>query len=768
MKDKAALGKDRQELHCLALNPAALGPAYQESNDRQITRAESPHGANIFNPRSFGDNADESINNITLEFTRIVIAIGVFAVGVELPKKYMYRHWKSLFFLLVPVMTWGWFVSAALIYALIPNLSFLSSLAIAACLTPTDPILAAAIIGGKYADKHVPAHLRHLLAAESASNDGAAYPFLYFALALILNRTTGEAMKDWFLITWLYQIFLSIAWGCMLGYGFRHLMKFCERKDLIDRPSYVAQYVSLALLTVGTTTLLGSDDLLASFVCGTAFAWDGFFNKQTEAAVFSSVIDLLLNTAAFLFVGAWMPFDSFSDEALSLSVQRLICISVLVLLLRRLPVIIGLFKWIPDIKNFREALFSAIYTSTIAIEMLPRPQIPPANQAERLAATIQPVVAFMVLCSILIHGLSIPFFSLGRRVTTVTRTWSRQPSLPDWALHTRRVERAEDVVINRDPASVMERGEVDEGEKDGVKKNPSETVDQDDEKREFAGQRKDSTDATTMVVTEPEEGKVDIAPDGAEEVLEWKEGPHRIIERRAESGEEVEVEVQHNAYGPTKVERVTRAFRGRHSQPHEKDFVTDAPESVQGVPSLRRGRLGFRSEFAGGDTARKGTSILNEIRPRSRRQEEAHPPPAPLSPLPHTPPPFDKAPTSTESSSARIASSSTPAPDVSTSPIPNTALPDGRRGRASRAPTSASVPSTYASRRQPRHMRVVSLRESETGSREVSPARSVRWADAGASTSPRLHAGRSLHLAGQPRPSPGPPTPAELVGNDSG
>jgi sodium/hydrogen antiporter len=97
----------------------------------------------------------------------------------------------------------GWFVSAALIYALIPNLSFLSSLAIAACLTPTDPILAAAIIGGKYADKHVPAHLRHLLAAESASNDGAAYPFLYFALSLTLDRTTGEAMKDWFLITWL-------------------------------------------------------------------------------------------------------------------------------------------------------------------------------------------------------------------------------------------------------------------------------------------------------------------------------------------------------------------------------------------------------------------------------------------------------------------------------------------------------------------------------------------------------------------------------------
>jgi len=43
---------------------------------------------------------------MTLEFTRIVLAIGLFAIGVELPKAYMAKHWKSLFFLLVPVMTW--------------------------------------------------------------------------------------------------------------------------------------------------------------------------------------------------------------------------------------------------------------------------------------------------------------------------------------------------------------------------------------------------------------------------------------------------------------------------------------------------------------------------------------------------------------------------------------------------------------------------------------------------------------------------------------
>lgn len=144
----------------------------------------------------------------------------------------------------------------------------------------------------------------------------------------------------------------------MLGVGFRYLMRFCERKDLIDRQSYVAQYVALALLTIGSCTLLGTDDLLAAFSCGAAFAWDGFFNKQTEEAVFSSVIDLLFNIAAFVFVGAWTPFNTFSDVNLSLSVWRLIVIGILVILLRRLPIMIALYRWIPDVKTFREAIFS--------------------------------------------------------------------------------------------------------------------------------------------------------------------------------------------------------------------------------------------------------------------------------------------------------------------------------------------------------------------------------------------------------------------------
>lgn len=148
----------------------------------------------------------------------------------------------------------------------------------------------------------------------------------------------------------------------------------------------------------------------------------------------------------------------------------------------------------------------------------------------------------MVLCSILIHGLSIPFFSLGRRVTTITRTWSRQPSHSDWALHTRCIECPGDVVINHDPVSMMECGQAGEGAKEGLSIRPSVVVGpEEDEKKDIVVPREDSVDAdaVTVVVTELEELKAENTLDGTEVIGDWKEGPHRIIERRTGPGEEV-------------------------------------------------------------------------------------------------------------------------------------------------------------------------------------------------------------------------------------
>ena len=113
----------------------------------------------------------------------------------------MKKHWRTLAFLLGPCMIYGWMVSALLIWGFVPGLTFLSSLVVAAAVTPTDPILAQAVVGGKFADKHVPAHIRHMLSAESGSNDGAAFPFLGIALYLTLDASPGHAVGEWFYYT---------------------------------------------------------------------------------------------------------------------------------------------------------------------------------------------------------------------------------------------------------------------------------------------------------------------------------------------------------------------------------------------------------------------------------------------------------------------------------------------------------------------------------------------------------------------------------------
>ncbi|KAF8162510.1 Sodium/hydrogen exchanger family-domain-containing protein [Mycena galopus ATCC 62051] len=768
-----------------------------------------PYGANVFNPRGWAGDNEETVNKITLELTRVVLAVGVFAIGVEAPKAYMRRHWKSLFFLLGPVMIWGWFVSAALIFALIPGLNFLSSLAVAACLTPTDPILAAAVVGGKYADKHVPAHIRHLLAVESGCNDGAAFPFLYISLYLILDKTVKQAIGDWFLKLWLYQIILGVVLGSLIGFSFRHLMKFSERHSLIDRHSYVAQYVSLALFTIGLTTLLGADDLLSAFACGAAFAWDGFFNRQTEESNFSSVIDLLFNVAAFVYVGAWMPFSSFQNPVgTTLQVWRLVVLAVCVMLLRRLPIMVAIYRWIPDIKTFREAVFSghfgpigvgAVFISTLATEvLLDDPRSAEDDQIALLAKTIQPICAFMVLCSITIHGLSIPSFSLGRRVHSVSRTWSRHTTAtalaprPDWMDHVRHAEGG--IVVNRDDdgSGDLEMGLGINEEKETVDGRPLEEIDVrvgHSESPTAVGTTPGSRDEKEEVEMGPEG---EVPPDGEDLISEWQEGHHRIIERRAGPGEEVEVEVIRNVDGND----VSSAYRGSEAVIHRLvDKIRHAPRVLEmDLEALGRGieeRLGhsptpehhrprtaptdegydeeegWASDHSEGDTMQAGPSSSPDRRKRSKSPKmkpttRRRPSVSRKGLFGHAQqfmrdhrPRGDAASVSTTATTYPLASpGQRPSPSSSESPTPPgepSSTDFAYRPASSR--TDITAPAAAPSRRS----RVDSLRRQQSArpSRDSSPARSVRFAERVSGTSTPLASafGEGSEILASPLPT---------------
>ena len=141
-------------------------------------------------------NDVETLDTITLYFTRLVLGVQLVLAGVQLPSKYLKTEWKSLSLLLGPGMTVMWLVTSLLVFALVPHISFLHALAVGACVTPTDPVLSNSIVKGKFADKNIPKELQKIIVAESGANDGLGYPFLFLPLFLIKHIGHGCSGMD--------------------------------------------------------------------------------------------------------------------------------------------------------------------------------------------------------------------------------------------------------------------------------------------------------------------------------------------------------------------------------------------------------------------------------------------------------------------------------------------------------------------------------------------------------------------------------------------
>ena len=90
---------------------------------------------------------------------------------------------------------------------------------------------------------------------------------------------------------------------------------------------------------------------------GCAISWDGNFNVQTADDSFSSVIDFALNCGCFIYIGAWLPFESYNSPELGITPWRLVVSMIAILVLRRIPPLLLLYWWIPEVTSWKEALF---------------------------------------------------------------------------------------------------------------------------------------------------------------------------------------------------------------------------------------------------------------------------------------------------------------------------------------------------------------------------------------------------------------------------
>ena len=135
-----------------------------------------------------------------------------------------------------------------------------------------------------------------------------------------------------------------------------------------------------------------------------------WFRLETLDDSLQPTIDMLLNVAVFMWFGAVCPWYSFAHNSV-IPVYRLIPLGILILLMRRLPIVLLLHKRIPQIEEIRQALFvgffgpigvSAIFYLYITQQFLSGITVDGQmrGDATRLVEVTMVVIWFLAICSI--------------------------------------------------------------------------------------------------------------------------------------------------------------------------------------------------------------------------------------------------------------------------------------------------------------------------------------------------------------------------------
>lgn len=135
-----------------------------------------------------------------------------------------------------------------------------------------------------------------------------------------------------------------------------------------------------------------------------------WFRLETMDDSLQPTIDMLLNLSVFMWFGAVCPWSSFLNNDV-IPIYRLIFLGVLILLVRRLPIVLAMHKWIHQIEHVRHAGFvgffgpigvGAIFYLSISREYLREITVDGEMRADvqKVYDTINVVVWFLVICSI--------------------------------------------------------------------------------------------------------------------------------------------------------------------------------------------------------------------------------------------------------------------------------------------------------------------------------------------------------------------------------
>jgi NhaP-type Na+/H+ or K+/H+ antiporter len=142
------------------------------------------------------------------------------------------------------------------------------SFLLGAILAPTDPVLASTVSVNNAADHD---RMRYGLSGEAGFNDGAAFPFVIFALMWAEYDSVGSWIGGWSLHRLIWAIPAGLLLGYFLGKGVGQLAIWLRsRHQETEAPNDFLALALIALSYVGAETI-GAWGFLAAFAAGIGF-----------------------------------------------------------------------------------------------------------------------------------------------------------------------------------------------------------------------------------------------------------------------------------------------------------------------------------------------------------------------------------------------------------------------------------------------------------------------------------------------------------------
>lgn len=334
---------------------------------------------------------------LTLHLTELVVIVSIMGTGLKIDEPFSLKTWAvplrlvtvTMFCAIVVVAWIGWYFF---------NLPLATAILLGAVLAPTDPVLASDVQTGPPMDREKD-NTKFTLTAEAGMNDGMAFPFTWLAIALATaTGSRQEALFHWVGLDVFYRIAAGVGIGFIVGKLLAYVLLAPKHKaTVVIRDGFVG--VSATLLVYGLTELIHGYGFIAVFVTAITLRNSKMRHRfHKELYDFTDQVEKIFVAIVLLLLGGALVSGILKPLTLGWGIFGILFL----LLIRPLTALLSMIRSPLHRKEKAAISFFGIRGMGSFFYLAFALQEASFSHAAQLWA----VVAFIVLISIVIHGLS--------------------------------------------------------------------------------------------------------------------------------------------------------------------------------------------------------------------------------------------------------------------------------------------------------------------------------------------------------------------------